>query len=72
MLDMEPNYSDTVSSLRKAFRRGKTRSVDWRLQQLRNLLAFLDDNSELLCEVLYKDLKKSKVEALGEKLLRIA
>ena len=42
------------------FSLGKTTQVSWRLEQLKNLLKMLDENDSLLCEALYKDLRKPK------------
>ena len=39
---------------------GKSAQVSWRLEQLKNLLKMLDENESLLCEALYKDLRKPK------------
>ena len=39
---------------------GKTAQISWRLEQLKNLLRMMDENEALLCEALYKDLRKPK------------
>ena len=39
---------------------GKTAQISWRLEQLKNLLKMMDENESLLCEALYKDLRKPK------------
>jgi len=43
---------------------GRTRPVEWRLTQLKNLLRMMEENEMLICEALYKDLRKPKQESL--------
>ena len=55
---------DLVSSWKRGQRSfvsvGKTAQISWRLEQLKNLLKMMDENESLLCEALYKDLRKPK------------
>ncbi|CAO3594972.1 unnamed protein product [Absidia cylindrospora] len=56
-----------VASLRKTFNTGLTKDVDFRKQQLRQLLLFMDEKKEALTEALYADLHKHKMESnVGE------
>lgn len=55
-----PSSSEVVRIARQAFNSGRTRPVEWRKQQLRNLLRMVEENEKLLCEALYKDLRKPK------------
>jgi len=54
-----------VASVRQAFMTGKTRPVEWRVTQLKNLLRMMEENEQLICEALYKDLRKPKQECLA-------
>lgn len=51
-----------VESLRKTFASDKTRSREWRLQQLHNFLRMLDEEGPALCEAMLQDLHKSPLE----------
>lgn len=53
-----------VGDLRDAFNSGKTKSLKFRLQQLKNLLRFLEENEEEILDALFKDLHKGKQEAI--------
>jgi aldehyde dehydrogenase (NAD+) len=63
--------NETVDNLRNAFLSGKTRSYEWRLQQLQGLKNFTKDNELRIQEALYADLHKCKFEALGMELLPV-
>ena len=51
------NYSKTVSDLRQTFFSGRTRDLEWRVRQLKSLLKFYEDNSDLFVEAISKDLR---------------
>ncbi|KAI9301070.1 Aldehyde/histidinol dehydrogenase [Cunninghamella echinulata] len=53
---------EIVQRLKKTFDAGLTKDVDFRKQQLRGLLRFLDEKREEIYEALWHDLKKHKVE----------
>ncbi|KAL4705571.1 hypothetical protein ACJJTC_006899 [Scirpophaga incertulas] len=55
--------SETVQRARDAFNRGVTRPVEWRRQQLENLLRLYKENRQGMIEVLRQDLRRSKMEA---------
>jgi aldehyde dehydrogenase (NAD+) len=53
----------TVARLRETFKSGRTRSVEWRKQQLLALEKMMNDNEGALMEALEKDLGRSPFEA---------
>jgi len=53
-----------VASARAAFNSGRTRPVEWRVTQLHALLSLLEENEKLICEALYKDLRKPRQESI--------
>lgn len=55
--------SEVVSGLRNAFRTGKTKPYEYRVQQLKNIKKFLKQNGKGLCEALYSDLRKPEHES---------
>ena len=57
-------YKELVSSLRKTFNSGRTKDVKFRIKQLNGLLRMFQENEELFCEALNKDLRKPKWESI--------
>jgi aldehyde dehydrogenase (NAD+) len=57
------DVAKTVARLRQTFATGKTRSVEWRKEQLRALKRLLVDNETKIADVLDKDLGRSPFEA---------
>ncbi|KAI8088724.1 Aldehyde/histidinol dehydrogenase [Halteromyces radiatus] len=58
---------DIVNSLRKTFNTGLTKDLEFRKQQLANLLRFMNEKKEDLMDALYKDLHKHRMESnVGE------
>ncbi|XP_039435479.1 aldehyde dehydrogenase, dimeric NADP-preferring-like isoform X6 [Culex pipiens pallens] len=57
------SFADAVQQLHTTFASGKTRNVDFRLKQLRNLLRMYEENSAEMVKVLAADLRKHKQEA---------
>ncbi|MFD8257438.1 aldehyde dehydrogenase family protein [Streptomyces griseoluteus] len=53
----------TVARLRRTFRTGRTKSVEWRREQLRRLRAMLTEHGDDLAAALHADLGKSATEA---------
>lgn len=53
----------TVEGLNTTFRSGKTQSLTWREQQLKNILKMVNDNEEEIAKAVFKDLRKSRTEA---------
>lgn len=60
--------ADVVSEVRRIYNSHKTKPYSFRLEQLRNLVRFLEVEEEALCDALYKDLKKSKFEAVSHEI----
>ncbi|AGB20515.1 NAD-dependent aldehyde dehydrogenase [Mycobacterium sp. JS623] len=58
-----PDIPGTVRRLRETFKTGRTRSVDWRKQQLLALEKMMVENEGALAEALEKDLGRSPFEA---------
>ena len=44
---------------------GRTRPVEWRVKQLEGLLRMMDENEKIICEALYKDLRKPRQESMA-------
>src|SRR4030088_2959681 len=60
----EPSeISKTVARLRQTFASGRTRSVDWRKQQLRRLERMMAENEPAIAEALAEDLDRKPFEA---------
>ncbi|GCC43518.1 hypothetical protein chiPu_0027652, partial [Chiloscyllium punctatum] len=51
-------FAESLLSLRRAYLSGKTKSVEFRITQLRSLLTLLQDNETALLDVLDQDLRK--------------
>ena len=58
-----PDIPNTVRRLRETFASGRTRSVEWRKQQLQALESMMVDNEGAIMEALEKDLGRSPFEA---------
>ena len=58
-----PDIPGTVRRLRETFKTGRTRSVEWRKQQLKALEKMMVENEGALMEALEKDLGRSPFEA---------
>src|ERR1700691_3599493 len=62
-----PELADQVASIRGVFASGRTRSVDWRLRQLRGIERLLDENEDQIATALAQDLGRERAEAwLGD------
>ncbi|XP_055621207.1 aldehyde dehydrogenase, dimeric NADP-preferring-like isoform X1 [Toxorhynchites rutilus septentrionalis] len=57
------SFQDIVQQLHTSFASGKTRNVDFREKQLKNLLRMYEENSTEMVNVLASDLRKHKQEA---------
>ncbi|XP_055537735.1 aldehyde dehydrogenase, dimeric NADP-preferring isoform X3 [Wyeomyia smithii] len=57
------SYADVVQQLHTTFASGKTRNVEFREKQLKNLLRMYEENSAEMVRVLAADLRKHKQEA---------
>lgn len=58
-----------LGDLQATFRSGKTRSYEWRLQQLKQIVKLIDENEEALIEALHQDSGKAKFTALAGEIL---
>ncbi|XP_073517320.1 aldehyde dehydrogenase family 3 member B1-like [Phyllobates terribilis] len=56
------SYEDVINHLRRSFREGKTRSLEFRISQLEALSKFLEENKSQMLESLKKDLNKPPFE----------
>ncbi|MBP6672684.1 MAG: aldehyde dehydrogenase family protein, partial [Bacteroidetes bacterium] len=59
---------DTVSAHRAFFQTGKTRSVEFRLEQLKRFERALKANEQLLLDAIFADLKKSRYDTFTSEL----
>jgi aldehyde dehydrogenase (NAD+) len=55
--------AETVARLRKTFASGRTRSVEWRKQQLLQLQKLVEENEAAIAKALAEDLDRNPVEA---------
>ncbi|KAJ8937916.1 hypothetical protein NQ314_011658 [Rhamnusium bicolor] len=62
-ISIKKTPKDIVENLRKAFAKGKTKSLKFRETQLKSLLNFLEERKEDIEKALYKDLRKHKQES---------
>lgn len=53
-----------LQSMRGVFRSGRTKTLKWRMSQLKSLLSLVEENEKLLCDALYQDLHKHKMESV--------
>lgn len=58
-----PDVAKTVARLRQTFASGKTRPVEWRRQQLRNLERMMAENEAKIADALNQDLCRKPFEA---------
>src|SRR5262249_9761513 len=53
----------TVARLRKTFASGRTRSIEWRKQQLLQLARLMEENEDAIAKALAEDLDRNAAEA---------
>lgn len=58
------DFIELTEKLRTEFANGRTRSVEYRKEQLRRLYDFLNDNQKLIVEALKQDLRKPWFETI--------
>lgn len=63
-----PEISEAISMLRQTFETGRSRSLDWRRQQLSALVKMLTDNEALVFTALKSDLGKPATEAFASEI----
>ena len=59
------DFSSIISTANGAFANGKTKPVEWRREQLRQLIKMLDENEEDMAAAMHKDLRKHRNEAIS-------
>jgi len=59
------SYAEVVSSARQAFATGKTKSVEWRIKQLKGLMKMYEENDTVFYDALHKDLRRPKWESMA-------
>lgn len=62
--DLRMNLLENVSTVRNAYITGVTKSIKFRLSQLKALLRLYEDNTEAMVTALAEDMSKSKQEAI--------
>jgi aldehyde dehydrogenase (NAD+) len=55
--------AETVARLRKTFATGRTRSIEWRKQQLLQLAKLMEENEDAIAKALAEDLDRCSAEA---------
>jgi aldehyde dehydrogenase (NAD+) len=56
-------FDDTILSAKKFFKSGKTNDLEWRENQLRALMAMIEENRDRIFTCLRNDLNKTEYEA---------
>lgn len=67
-MEITTQYTNLVNSVRTAYASGKTKNVDFRIQQLKNLQRMYTENEKSILNALDADLKKSKQESITTEL----
>jgi acyl-CoA reductase-like NAD-dependent aldehyde dehydrogenase len=57
-------FQQILQTAREAFASGRTRDVDFRIRQLKNLLRMYEENESDISAALYKDMRKPKSESI--------
>lgn len=60
-----------VEDLRSNFNTGRTKSYEWRISQLQNIVRMIDEKERSITEALYQDLSKPELEAFLAEVLHI-
>ncbi|KAF9200386.1 Aldehyde dehydrogenase, partial [Haplosporangium sp. Z 27] len=60
-----------VRTTRQSFKSGYTRPLQFRRHQLEQLWRLVDENESLICDVLFKDLRKNKNECILGEILHV-
>ncbi|XP_067003207.1 aldehyde dehydrogenase, dimeric NADP-preferring [Anabrus simplex] len=63
------NYADIVNTARNAFQTGRTKQLDFRMKQLKQLYQLYEDNENAILSALATDLHKNKYESVLAELL---
>src|SRR5678815_3341004 len=65
------NYSEIVKRQRDFFNSDVTKSVDFRIEQLKKLQSLLHKNEQVLYKAIYDDFKKSEFDTYATELSQI-
>jgi aldehyde dehydrogenase (NAD+) len=65
------SYQDIISKQRQFFSSGKTRSIDFRIEQLNQLKTLIIDNENAIIQALKKDLYKPETEAVINEIILV-
>jgi len=63
------HIQEMISKQRAFFSTGKTKSYDFRVEQLHKLLDVIQENDQLILDAVYADLRKPAIEAYGSEIL---
>ena len=66
---MLSNHQQIIDNQRAFFNTNKTKSIDFRIEQLNKLKTVIKQNESVLYEAIYKDFKKSEFETYSTELL---
>jgi aldehyde dehydrogenase (NAD+) len=61
--DQRDQIKQTLAALRSSFESGRTRSYEWRVQQLNGLMAMLAENEQRVLDTLHADVGKTTLDA---------
>ncbi|KAF9434624.1 hypothetical protein BGZ76_007702 [Entomortierella beljakovae] len=67
----DSEIKQAVQFSHQTFKSGYTRSPEFRRHQLEQLWRLIDDNEAIICDALYKDLRKNKAESLQGEIIRV-
>jgi acyl-CoA reductase-like NAD-dependent aldehyde dehydrogenase len=56
-------YSSLVAAQRACFKAGRTRPIEWRIEQLNAIKRMVDESREAMYEALWHDLRRNRVDA---------
>ncbi|XP_024978611.1 aldehyde dehydrogenase family 3 member F1 [Cynara cardunculus var. scolymus] len=68
MAEEDHGVTRSLEELRQTFKSGRTRSIDWRKQQLRAILRLLHENEDVLFQSLESELGKHPVESYRDEI----
>lgn len=71
MFTNDQSIDDSIQTLQKSFDEGKTKSLDFRMEQLLMLKTFLTDEENAIVEALAMDLHRPPLEAVGIEVLSL-
>jgi aldehyde dehydrogenase (NAD+) len=60
--DQQSSVAESARILRQSFRSGKTKTREWRVEQLNAFMRMLREGRDELCDAMYTDLHKHRAE----------